>query len=424
MRRPIFLGALIYGLILAGLVLVQGPLLILALPVLLYLGLGLLLRPAKPRLKVTRRLSADRVPEGRQVVVRLKIANEGPPLARVCLEDVVPQLLEVEDGETQVLTALPRGETVEMEYTVTSRRGRHRFAEVRVTVQDALGLFQRQEVIPTRGEFVVHPEIIGLRRVAIRPRQTRVYAGPIPTRRGGPGVEFFGVRGYQQGDPLRWINWKASVRHGRALYTNEFEQEQVADVGLVLDVRQRADLWAEGESLFEHMVRATGALAEAFLGDGHRVGLLLYGRGLDWTFPGYGKIQRERVLQVLARAAPGDSMVFDRLDNVPARLFPARSQLVLVSPLFQDDLQALVRLRAREYSILVVSPDPISFEEKVLEDGEAVELGVRVARLERMLLLRRLRQAGIGVLEWQVDTPFERACRFALGRLPLWLRAV
>jgi uncharacterized protein (DUF58 family) len=237
-------------------------------------------------------------------------------------------------------------------------------------------------------------------------------------------VEFFGVREYQVGDPRRWINWRVSARHPRTIFTNEFEQERIADVGLILDARRRNDIRLEGEVLFEHAVRATASLAEVFLSDGNRVGLLVYGGFLRWTFPGYGKVQRERILRALARAETGESMVFESLEYLPTRYFPARSQLILISPLCKEDLPVLTRLRARGYQLLVISPNPVTFEEKALGTRPGVPLASRIARLERSLLLRKMPQAGIQIVDWRVDEPFDQAIHASLGRLPHWFRAV
>jgi uncharacterized protein (DUF58 family) len=200
---------------------------------------------------------------------------------------------------------------------------------------------------------------------------------------------------------------------------NEFEQERVADVGLILDARRQSDASSNGGFLFEYGVRATTALAVALLKGGNRVGLFIYGRWLDWTFPGYGKMQQERILRALARAEPDASPVFETLDHLPTRLFPARSQLILVSPLLPQDPELLISLRARGYRLLVISPDPVAFEEKEAGEGRAARLAVRLARLEREILLRQLRQAGIRVVNWQVDKPLPQMAQAALSRFRL-----
>jgi uncharacterized protein (DUF58 family) len=434
-RRLLLLGGLAYALLLLGLATLDGRLLALALPLVVYLGATLVYGPQELLLSVTRTVSTDRVSPGMPVAVELSVVNAGRRLEEVLVEAPIPRGLELANGEPRVIAALPPGGTLALTYTVRGPRGKYDFPPVRVTASDHLGLFRRRKKLPARSQLIILPELPRLRRVTIRPLRTRAYAGPVPARQGGSGVEFFGVREYQPGDPRRWINWRASARHPRAIFTNEFEQERIADVGLILDARLRTNVQLGGQALFEHAVQATASLADAFLSDGNRVGLLIYGHFLDWTLPGYGKVQRERILRALAQAETGEGMIFESLDRLPTRLFPARSQVVLVSPLCNDDLPMLVRLRARGYQILVISPDPVAFEAQglgVLEGkalrpdapATAVDLATRIARLERVLLLRKLRQAGVQVVDWQVDKPFGQVAHAALSRAPRWFQAM
>jgi len=41
----------------------------------------------------------------------------------------------------------------------------------------------------------------------------------------------------------------------------------------------------------------------------------------------------------------------------------------------------------------------------------------RFARLEREVLLNQLRHAGVQVMDWPVDTPFQQAAHVALSRV-------
>jgi hypothetical protein len=123
-------------------------------------------------------------------------------------------------------------------------------------------------------------------------------------------------------------------------------------------------------------------------------------------------------LRALAKAEEGQGHVFETLEHLPTQLFPVRSQLVLVSPLLAEDAEMLIKLRARGYRMMVVSPDPVSFEQQGLETDAAVLQAVRIARVERRLTLTKLSQAGIQTVDWSVDTPFHSVVRVALGRLP------
>ena len=152
--------------------------------------------------------------------------------------------------------------------------------------------------------------------------------------------------------------------------------------------------------------------------------MLLYASYLGWTFPGYGKIQRERILHALANARAGDSQVFSDLEHIPTRLFPPKSQVLLVSPLSEDDLNPLIQLRAQGYEVMVVSPNPVKYELSYLPANERIQLAGRVIHMERILLLQKMGRAGIHVLDWDVSEPFDLFVKRRLSRSPFWLRAI
>lgn len=414
MNRLVVLGGLIYLIILIGVASLTGSVLALVMPLLLFLGAGLLFGPIDPQLAFAREIHAERLEAGTPVTVTLTVTNEGKKLELVRIQDAPPSGLEILEGETAVISQLAAGQSIQLQYTLSGKRGRYDFGDVRVLAMDLLGVLKRETAVgvPAPFELLLYPEVTRVNgRIPIRPRETKAYAGAIPARIGGSGIDFFGIRPYQKGDSLRHINWRANARHPGAVFTNEFEQERVADVGIILDARQRTNVQIGEQSLFEHSILAAATLAGAFLSDGNRVSLLSYGGLLDWTVPGYGKLQQERILQSLARAQLGDSMVFDKLEHLPARFFPPKSQIVLVSPLASDDADLLPRLRARGYQVLIISPDPIDFELSLLAENKLVETATRIARVERELLNRKLRQAGIQVVDWSVSTPLDHLLR-------------
>ncbi|NUQ83753.1 MAG: DUF58 domain-containing protein [Anaerolineales bacterium] len=424
MSRSLFLGVITYALLLAGMATVSGGMFALMLPLVVYLLAGFLFAPDEIKLEATRHLNAERVLPHSEVQVTVTITNRGSYLEEVLVEDVLPADLKIASGLNRHLIRLPKGSSCAFTYTVTGPRGGYGFEKVRARVNDHLGVTSREVAIEAKGQLFVFPPVMRLRRVAIRPRRTRVYAGTIPARAGGSGTDFFGVREYQPGDPPRAINWRASAHTLNELYANEYQQERVADVGIVLDGRLRTNEFALGHSLFEYSVQAAAAIADALLTQGNRVGLLVYAMFLRWTVPGYGKVQRERILHSLAHARPGGSEVFSNLGNLPTQLFPPESQIILVSPLLAEDLLPLVQMRAQGYQVLAVSPDPVKFELSYLKKDQSVILASRVIQLERRLLLQKVQRAGIQVLDWDVSEPFDQVVMRRLSRPPARLRAV
>jgi uncharacterized protein (DUF58 family) len=427
MNRVILLGALGYSLLLAGLATRNGGMLALALLLVVYLAAGLLFGPQPINLHVERTTAPDRVSPGDPVFIHLTITNLGTTLDEVLLEDPLPPGISVLEGSNAILSSLPVGGALDIHYTVQAGRGLFTFPGLQACAVDRLGVFQRIARGLAPGKVQVIPKAPQLRRFPIQPRQTRVYSGLIPARQGGSGVDFFGVRQYQPGDPMRRINWRTSARHQETLFSNDFEQERVADVGLILDARQRTNVHTVQGALFEFQVAAAAALAEALLRDGNRVGLLVFGAYLDWTYPAYGKTQRERIFQALARARTGDSSIFSHLGNLPRRAFPTHSQIILLSPLVVDDLPILVRMRGRGYQVMVVSADPVAYERAAPSKHSPNELAYRLAAMERSLLISSLVHASVQVVDWDVSLPFDQAVNQAklhLSRAQAFIRGL
>lgn len=413
MNRVFLISVSAFAFILAGLALKQTSLFVLALPLVTYLLAGLWSAPQEIQLVVTRSMSAWRVALGENVQVTITVTNTGPALQDALIEDLLPAGLTVESGSPRRRMSLARGESRHWTYHLSGKRGYYMLHQVNVTARDPLGLVSVSQLCTTDGQLFVVPPVLRLRQVSIRPRRTRIFSGSIPARQGGPGLEFFDVRDYQPGDSSRSINWRLSARHD-GLYSNQYEQERVVDVGIILDGRRNTNEIGD-RSIFEYSIMAAAALSNAFLSAGNRVGMLFYGKRITWTMPGYGKIQGEKILHNLSALEPGDSQALTEL-QIPHKRFPFRSQLVFISPLLSNDFNALADLRSKGYAVLVVSPDPIAFEAQAETLSENLALALRVVRLRRQLFLNRLRGIGVHVVDWDVSLPFEQVARRELER--------
>jgi uncharacterized protein (DUF58 family) len=423
MSRSLLLSLLTYGLLLTGISTVRGEFITLALPLVAYLLVGYLQSSEKIQLEATRHLSVERASPNQDVDVTVTVINHGSSLQELLLDDLIPVGLTVRSAQSRHLVRLASGHSYTFTYAVAGPRGSYAFEGLEVQVNDPLAVTRSKVRVEAKGRLFVLPPLTRVRNIVIRPRRTRVYAGTIPARAGGTGTEFFGVREYQPGDPPHSINWRVSARYGETLYANEYQQERVAEVGIVLDGRVKANEFGDGRSIFEYSVQAAASIADALLAQGNRVGLLLYASYLGWTFPGYGKLQRERILHALANAKTGESQIFSHIEYIPTQLFPPESQIVFVSPLLEDDLHPLIRLRAQGYDVLVVSPNPVRFELSYLPASNThVDLAGRVLHMERLVLLQKLQRANIHVIDWDVKEPFDLVVKRRLGRTPVWLR--
>ena len=415
MRRaflfPLGIG---FALVAAGLLLLNVSIVAAAIPVLLIAAVRLLspTRGVGDSLIIERSLSTTRAVEGDEIDVEVTVDAVGPGIPLLAITDTLPGSLERVVGEPQFLGRLRSGEAASIHYTVIVRRGLHRFGEIAIRTWSPWSLAVREESIRLDAPVKVHPKTEKLDPITIRPRRTRAFAGPVRANRGGQGLDFFGCRAYSPGDDIRRINWRAYARQD-SLIVNEYELERIADVNIILDARAKSHMELDGETTFDHSVRAAAALASHFLEQGNNVGLLIYGSYVHWVFPGIGRLQQERILDELSEAQLGDKAVFEELRFIPTRLFPPRSQLVLVSPLAdEEDIEIAALLVERGYSMLLVCPHSLQTvvaDEPSADEGRAIDLATRILGLRRDLFLGSLAAVGTSVVDWRVEEPLREA---------------
>jgi len=437
-QRGLIVALLCSCLLLTGLATRNRDVTLLSLPFLVYLAAGILRAPSvdEPGLAAERavtremeRTEGDTWSVAGEMRITIRNASGQAVLLRL-VEPVQPGLeplewpdLERDRGVLSGWLVLGAGEERAFRYAFAAPRGRYRWQAIRVIAADPFGLFASELMLPALAELEVQPRAGKYRTLSLPPCATLHSPGTLPARLAGSGTDFWGVREYYPGDPLRRIDWHLAARHPGRFFTREFEQEEVADTGIILDARCKADIRLGNESLFEHSVRAAGSLAETLLSQGHRVSLLVFGDALATVFPGYSRVQLQRIRHCLANAKVGltDSRV--TLGYLPLGMFSTRALMVIFSSLAPGDRVLFGRLRARGNQVVLVCPDAVAFATPGVGPEMADRLALRASRAERRLELRKVAAEHVCVVDWSVDRPLApllqdalRAGRSSLGR--------
>jgi uncharacterized protein (DUF58 family) len=408
MNKKFFLLVFILcGLILSALIVRNGDLLLLAMPFLVYLIVGVIRTPSELSLLAKRSMDKRSVIAQEIVETRILVKNKGNALVNLYLKDTLFPSMKILDGEAHQRIYLSSGGTTELNFRFKAARGVYSWKTIRACASDPFGLFDLECDIPAVGEILFRPAPLRIRSINPKPRFTLHAAGPVSARLAGPGTDFWGVREYRAGDSLRRLNWRLAARHPQKLFTNEYEREEIADFGFILDTRKLSSADVLEESLFEYSVSAVASLAESFLKDGNRVSLLVLGKSITSVFPGYGKRQLNLLLRSLARAKLGAYIPFNTFEYLPTRLFPTRSVIIVFSTVHSSDLDIYARLRSFGYDVLLISPDPVDFAAQMLPLTEINSLAFRAARVERVIQLKQLLKFGVKVVDWQVNKPLE-----------------
>ena len=165
-------------------------------------------------------------------------------------------------------------------------------------------------------------------------------------------------------------------------------------------------------------VRAAATLTGPILRSGNRLGMLVYGPGMESVFPGYGKVQQQRILRALARAGAGHNYALESLAHIPTRFFPSGSQIILISPLSPEDPPLVSNLAMLGYGVLVISPNPLIFV-NVGKNGALLsqdDLAWRLATAERRFQIQSMQRAAVRVIDWDVRQSLAPLLQIALRR--------
>lgn len=373
--------------------------------------------PALTDVDVTRRFE-DRTPEpGDEVSVTVVVENTGDNfLTDLRLVDRVPPTMRVVDGSVRLGTALRPGETASFDYTVAVERGKYDWP-LQVIGRDISGSIERDALIDPQATLECVPELNTPAEMPVR-LQTSVYAGSVDTRIGGEGLEFFSVRDYQPGDPKRRIDWKAYARSGE-FSTVDYREEHAARVVLLFDGRESSYVSStpdERHALDQSVDVALDVFASLY-DQGHLVGIAGFNGIPLWLGPNTGTLHLQRVRNTFTEHPAISSLPPEATEEELGRYvnpmthvrrqLPEDTQIFLFSPLTDDYTYDVARrLDGAGHLVTVVSPSPVA--------GRTI--GQRLARLERSVLIKRLRDHGIRVIDWSDDESLGIALKYAKRR--------
>ncbi|HZQ82152.1 MAG TPA: DUF58 domain-containing protein [Gaiellaceae bacterium] len=386
--------------LLAALVLGRPELVALTAPFLLTLAAGLVVSvPPRFGLELT---ADERVVEGDDVRVVVTVTAE-TPVEQLDLYLRLPDGLALKDGTSPVSIALRRGEQRELELTLSAKRwGAHTLGPLYVRTRDQLGLFVWEGAVLQTPVLRVYPREATLRRI-LQPRETQVFSGSEVARHKGEGIEFADVRPWAAGDALKRVNWRASARRSE-LWVNESHPERNTDVILFVD--SFAEARHDGGGTLDLAVRATAALADAYVKRRDRVGLISFGGMLRWLQPGMGTVQLYKIIDALLDTEVILSYYWTEIEILPRRTLPPNALVIALSPLLdRRSVGALLDLRMRGFDLAVVDVSPLPFTPRPKGGLDAVAYDIWT--LHREAVRHRLNRAGVAVAEWRDDIPLQ-----------------
>ena len=193
-------------------------------------------------------------------------------------------------------------------------------------------------------------------KTVVRGFQAGIHRSPLR----GAGEDFAKHREYEQGDDIRYLDWKLYARTDR-LYVREFEERSNLQCYLVVDTSASMDFGgADRVTKLRYASFTAAALAHLMVGAGDAVGLAAFGADPRLLLaPRSRKGHLHDLLLNLERLRPGGhGGAADLLDRIGAGMRKG-GRVVVLSDFLEDDeghalVQAAGRLRARGDEVIAL----------------------------------------------------------------------
>lgn len=207
----------------------------------------------------------------------IKLSAENAKLLPIWLEMKVyiGSLLRYSSGERALTkeSSLLWYQRTRFQWELTAeRRGVYQIGPLHILAGDLFSFFSRHKRAEESHSIIVYPRLISLKSISL-PRRD-FFGAPRAKSPVQDPIYILGTRDYQNGQPSKYIHWKASARQHR-LQEKVFESTQQEKVLLVVNVDSFARHRAEED--FERTLEVVASLAVRLDQRGHSVGLVANG---------------------------------------------------------------------------------------------------------------------------------------------------
>ncbi len=280
---------------------------------------------------------------GEEIPVKLQIRNRGwLPIPWLNIYESLP--FELSGGNfVKRLISLGPHSTLQIDYKLSCyKRGFYEVGPFTTKYGDTLGLAEVQELEKKADTIIVYPHIVPLAHVGLPPRS------PIGTLRHHQPIfedpsRMRGKRDYTASDSLRRVDWKASAAVGR-LQVKQFEPSISLQTAIFLNLNYR-EYPRHYIDATELSIVVASSLANGVVEQRQSIGLVTNGvdphvenRKIKPVFPGKGRSQLIRILDILARVQGLDTESINSLLSRESPNLPWGTTIVVITGEVTDAL--------------------------------------------------------------------------------------
>jgi uncharacterized protein (DUF58 family) len=295
-------------------------------------GLWALCTGAVVTLRLNRQ-AAGKVDSGDILEIQASIHNTSfLPLGNILLEDYLPPASQTQVRKHILIEYLGPDRSMDLHYRcVCLRRGRYRLGPFSVYFFDPLGLFFIKRVYPVYSELYVYPKTFPIRKFPALSKGALPWFGIESARASGDEDEFFGVREYKPGDPIKKIHWFSTALKNK-LIVRQYQRQVFFRATLICNLRKDMEFSPGADSVNEYTVKIAASVARYLVEKGISVELIAHAQEPVHIPFNKGAEHLEDILKFLAMARPDSEVDLGEIFQECSRHIPDHTTVIVIMP--------------------------------------------------------------------------------------------
>lgn len=320
------------------------------------------------------RIVSSKIEEDDTLLVRVEVRNKTFfPLFNLVIEDSLSEISSDCKQKRFLLGFLGPRSSVTAEYNCLCRnRGRYKIGPLTAYLFDPLGLFFLKKTYFLYSEVYVYPRTFRIRRLPLV-KGVLPWFGIDTARSGGDEDEFFGIREYKEGDPIKIIHWLSSARKNK-LIVKEFQRQSFFRASIIFNLEKERNFGDGKDTVAEYTVKIAASLAR-FLTE-HDVAVEIIAHAQEMVYIPFNKgiEHMDDIFKFLAVAKAESRVSLIEVFEEFFRYIPTDSTLIVI--MLDKDcqyLQEIASLQNRNVFIvplILMSPSFLSASDrqKIIQD--------------------------------------------------------
>lgn len=330
--------------------------------------------------EVMRQLNKSEFIFGELAEIKLTITRKHFfPLFYLIVEDKLPASLADEDemNSKKFLFPIIKKQSILTYQIQNLNRGEHSFNKIIIKTGDLLGLVEKEITLSAKDKIIVYPayEELDYRLLSSHPEQGNLLSKKHIQR---DTAVVSGVRSYQPGDRLSWINWKVSAKQNEMM-VKKFEQSQSANIMVIID--------CISDRHIETIISFAATFIRSALLKGVQVGMLSTGKEREYFQIRGGETQLRRLFYSLAKIRDDGNIPLDQvLELERIRLQENSIHVLITANLTKSLIEKWSMNFSRKNSCLIFL---IKEEKEVYSHEERTLIAFAAARSIKVVMIQK-----------------------------------